>query len=261
MKIQWTGDAETAISRVPFFVRKRVRKRVEEEAIDSGASKVTIAHVRASQRKFLKNMEREVRGYGIATCFSAGGCPNQAAGDNDLVEKLEELVSGKNLKTFLKERVKGPLKMHHEFRITISDCPNACSRPQIVDIGIIGAQTPGVTDEPCSMCGACVEICPDSAIELDNGSPVIDDAACLKCGLCIRECPTGTLKTAKQGYRVLVGGKLGRHPQLGKELPGIHTSAEVLEIVDRCIRYFMDNNIKGERFGVILKRTGWESMS
>jgi F0F1-type ATP synthase membrane subunit b/b' len=30
--MKWTKDAEEALSKVPFFVRKRVRKRVEEEA-------------------------------------------------------------------------------------------------------------------------------------------------------------------------------------------------------------------------------------
>ena len=30
--MKWTSQAEEAISKVPFFVRRRVRKRVEEEA-------------------------------------------------------------------------------------------------------------------------------------------------------------------------------------------------------------------------------------
>ena len=28
------------------------------------------------------------------------------------------------------------LKFHHEFRVTVADCPNSCSQPQIKDIGI-----------------------------------------------------------------------------------------------------------------------------
>jgi len=30
--VNWTDEAKQALSRVPFFVRKRVKKRVEEEA-------------------------------------------------------------------------------------------------------------------------------------------------------------------------------------------------------------------------------------
>ena len=55
--MKWTEEAEQAISRVPFFVRRRVRKRVEEEAQQSGSQIVTIEHVRDCQKKFLKNMD------------------------------------------------------------------------------------------------------------------------------------------------------------------------------------------------------------
>ncbi|MFC1885383.1 PCP reductase family protein [Thermodesulfobacteriota bacterium] len=44
--MKWTDEAEKAVSRVPFFVRKRVRKRVEEEARSSGDRKVRMEHVR-----------------------------------------------------------------------------------------------------------------------------------------------------------------------------------------------------------------------
>ncbi len=259
--MQWTKEADKAISRVPFFVRKRVRKRVEEEARGSGAKEVRMGHVRSSQQKFFRNMDSEIRGYRIETCFGPGGCPNQAVGDNDLAECLEKLVSGKNLREFLKEKVRGPLKMHHEFCIVISDCPNACSRPQITDIGIIGAWLPRVTDETCSDCGMCLEACKEGAILLAENAPVINHDKCLMCGQCINACPTGTIKGPERGYRLLVGGKLGRHPQLGKELPGIYSPDDVLKIVDHCLRHFTEYNEKGERFGQILNRTGCEVLS
>lgn len=258
--MQWTKEADKAISRVPFFVRKRVRKRVEEEARSAGAKEVLLDHVRSSQQKFLENMESEVRGYRIENCFSPGGCPNRAVEDNDLVNRLEKLASGKNLKAFLKKKVSGPLKIHHEFRMVVSDCPNACSRPQIVDVGIIGAWKPRVTDETCSDCGACLESCKEGAITLAESVPIIDEDRCLFCGQCIQACPTGTISGADRGYRVLLGGKLGRHPQLGKELPGIYSQNEVLGIVDRSLNHFMEYNEKGERFGEILNRTGVEAI-
>ena len=33
--MEWTSEAEAALKRVPFFVRKRVRARVEQEAHDA----------------------------------------------------------------------------------------------------------------------------------------------------------------------------------------------------------------------------------
>jgi dissimilatory sulfite reductase (desulfoviridin) alpha/beta subunit len=256
--MNWTQEAEKSISRVPFFVRKRVRKRVEEEAQRVGAEEVRLEHVFAAQNKFVNQMEKEVRGYQIESCFGASGCPNRAAESEELLADLEKLVASKNLKAFQKERVQGSLKLHHEFRISLSECPNACSRPQIVDVGIIGAMKPGITEAPCSRCDACVETCREEAITSGDQAdvPSIDLNRCLSCGQCIKACPTGTLEEGERGYRILVGGKLGRHPQLGQELPGIYSRSQVMEIVDRCLSHFMAHYRPGERFGEILNRTG-----
>ncbi len=254
--MKWTKEADEAMGKVPFFVRKRVRKRVEEEAARCGANEVSLGHVKTCQRRFLNRMENEVQGYQVEACFGPSGCPNRAVHYDNLVKKIEESLSRRNLKSFLKGKVNGPLKMHHEFRITISDCPNACSRPQISDLGVIGARRPRVSDEPCSQCGACVEICREEAITLQEGRPILNLSRCLSCGQCIAACPTGTLEEEKKGFRILVGGKLGRHPRLAEELPGIHSYDETLQIIDRCLDHYQRYCTKGERFGEILERTG-----
>lgn len=261
--MKWTQQAEEAVSRVPFFVRKKVKKKVEEEAARRDAAEVTLEHVQACQKRFLGNMEDEVKGYQVETCFGPGGCPNRAACDDSMARKLEEMLAHKNLKAFLKERVKGPLKMHHEFRISISDCPNACSRPQIADVGLLGARRPMVSEEPCSRCGSCIEICAENAVSLpeDAEAPVMSPAKCLSCGQCIKVCPSGALQEAERGYRILVGGKLGRHPRLGIELGGIYSADEVLLMVERCVEHYMKHNTSGERFGEILDRTGMDEFS
>jgi anaerobic sulfite reductase subunit C len=252
--MEWTKEAEEAVSRVPFFVRKRVKKRVEDEATRSGAKEATLQHVRTCQQRFLNRMEEEVKGYRVETCFGPGGCPNRAVISDGFPWTLETVVSRRDLRSFLKERVKGPLKMHHEFRISVSDCPNACSRPQIVDIGLIGACVPEVTEEPCSECGTCMEACKENAITVQNDQPSIDESNCLFCGQCAAVCPTGTLKEGKKGYRVLVGGKLGRHPRLAEEVPGIFSRDEALHIVEKCLNLYKERSVRGERLGEILER-------
>ena len=170
--MNWSDEAKQAISRVPFFVRKMVKKRVEQEAAEAGARTVEMAHVDASKKRFMDRMEDEVKGYRVETCFGSGGCPNAAVDAGDLVDNIEKALSEAELRSFLKEKVDGPLKIHHDFRVSVSNCPNACSRPQIADIGIIGAKTPAVDPEKeCSRCEGCVEACPDGAVSLDVDGP------------------------------------------------------------------------------------------
>ena len=147
--------------------------------------------------------------------------------------------------------------------MTFADCPNACSQPQIKDIGIIGACSPEVTEEACTRCEACVDACKEDAITLapEADCPQIDYAKCLNCGKCMQVCPTGTIVEGKKGYRVQLGGKLGRHPRLAKELPGIYSEQQVLEIVKDCLKFYKQTSKGGERFGQILKTSDFDEIA
>lgn len=258
--MKWSSDAEAAVVKVPFFVRKRVRQRVEEEASRCNAAMVTLEHVETCRNRFLNKMEDEVKRYRVEACFGSGGCPNRAVADDQLLQQLETLAASKHLREFLQSRVGVKLKLHHEFQIVLADCPNACSRPQIADIGLIGACQPAVSDVECSHCGACVDACRERAITLDEATqyPEIDATKCLSCGKCSAVCPTGTLARGTRGYRVQVGGKLGRHPQLGRELPGIFSREEVLQLTDAAIDFYTSESLQGERFGEVLNGAGYE---
>jgi anaerobic sulfite reductase subunit C len=259
--MKWTAEAENAIKKVPFFARKRVRSRVEKEAEGEGKPLITIAEVKVTQARFLSRMETDIKGYQIETCFGAGGCPNRANAGDGLMQNLEALLAEENLLEFLKKEVKGGLKYHHEFRITLADCPNACSQPQIKDIGIIGACVPEITQSPCSQCEACVEACREQAISLETGSPVIQFERCLSCGQCIQVCPTETLGAGSWGYRVLLGGKLGRHPRLARELSGVFSEDAVLSIVKDCLSFYRLHSRGGERFAEIFTEQAFEETS
>jgi anaerobic sulfite reductase subunit C len=257
--MKWSREAEAAIARIPFFVRGRVKKRVEQEAVRQGAYTVEMAQVVSCRDRFLNDMSSEVKGYQLETCFGSAGCPNRVAGDSDLAAKLEHVLAGQDLKAFLLDRVEGPLKMHHEFRITIADCPNACSRPQISDLGIICVRKPVVSAEPCTRCLSCVHVCAEGAVSLaeDAMSPAIDPARCLLCGQCVKACASGTLAAGLDGYLLLLGGKLGRHPQLARQLDRVRSEEEILAAAAKCLYHYKANNQKGERFGEILNRTGY----
>jgi len=255
--MKWTLEAENAIKKIPFFVRKRVKARVEKEALADGKNLVTLAEVKTTQARFLSGMQSEIKGYQLDTCFGQGGCPNRANEGDHLLQKIEALFEKEDLLAFLKQEVKGDLKFHHEFRISLADCPNACSQPQIKDIGIIGAVIPAITREACSLCEACVDACKEDAISLDriNEIPMIDLDVCLECGQCEKVCPTGTIVAGSRGFRVQLGGKLGRHPKLAKELPGIYNEGEVLKIVKDCIDFYKKNSKNGKRFAEIFQNS------
>jgi len=251
--MKWSEEAEEAIKRVPFFVRKRVRARVEEEIKREGKKSVSLGDLREAQRRFLSGMSDEVKGYRIETCFGSAGCPNRAMDSEELTEKVETCLQRAELRKLLEERVPGTLKPHHEFRVAVADCPNACSQPQIRDVGIIGACEPTVTGESCSGCGSCVETCIEGAVVVKEQGPLIDGERCLRCGTCIEACPTATLAAGSKGFRVLLGGKLGRHPRLAREMDGLFTDQEVVKILERCLDFYRERSLHGERFAEILK--------
>jgi dissimilatory sulfite reductase (desulfoviridin) alpha/beta subunit len=261
--MEWTPEAKAALQKVPFFVRKRVRVRVEEEATDGGKERVTLLDVKTTQARYLSGTHADIKGYQIETCFGPSGCPNRAVVSDQLLERVEAVIKTADLLSFLKSRVRGDLKFHHEFRVGLADCPNACSQPQIRDVGIIGAAVPETTTEACSQCERCVASCPEKAITLaaETRPPGIDTGRCLNCGQCIRVCPTGTIAEAWSGFRVQLGGRLGRHPRLARELPGIFSEDQVIEILQDCLKFFKERSLHGERFSQLLQERDFEEFS
>ncbi len=218
-------------------------------------SKDEIKKVKKIQSRFLSGMDSEIKGYRIEACAGRRGCPNLANESASLLKQIEDLLAQKDLIGFLRRNVKGSLKFHHEFRVALADCPNSCSQPQIKDIGIIGAVIPVITEESCALCEECVAVCKDKAIRISSlkARPEINTDLCLMCGLCVRACPTGAISEGERGFRVQIGGKLGRRPRLARELPGIYNEAGVLNIINRCIDYYLTHSKHGQRFAEIIE--------
>ncbi len=194
--------------------------------------------------------------FGLKFCRSPK-CPHAVATD-DLAPDLEKIIQDSGWPEFLIQR-QSPIRHHHQFRAAVSACPNGCSQPHIADFGLIGAAHIEVDTGSCSACGLCVGACAEKALRLEPGI-VLDRALCLGCASCARVCPTGSLAIGQKGYRVLLGGKLGRHPRLAHEL-GFLSQAAALAVLRNTLHMFMANYSPGLRLADLVTRMGQENFN
>jgi dissimilatory sulfite reductase (desulfoviridin) alpha/beta subunit len=249
--MEWNSEAKKELSKVPFFVRKRVKLKVEDFAKESNSQIVEPFHLAEAKNRFLNNMEKEIKGYSLEACFGEKNCKNAIKASPDFLNKIEKLLLKKDILSFLKKNSKDKIKFHQEFKVSVSFCPNSCSRPQIADIGLISASKPVLTEEPCIKCMSCIKGCMEKAVFFKNGDLVIDYDKCLFCSDCIKKCPTKTIIEEKKGFRVLAGGKLGRHPGLGKDLGEIYSESEVLKIIGSAVDFMKAQKNGAKRFSDI----------
>ncbi len=53
---------------------------------------------------------------------------------------------------------------------------------------------PIIDQDKCMACGACVTICPLSALSIEGELLVVNEASCKACGMCMPVCPTGAIQ-------------------------------------------------------------------
>lgn len=59
---------------------------------------------------------------------------------------------------------------------------------------------------------------------------------------------------------ILIGGTFGRNKVIGKELQGLYSVPEALDIIERGIEYYLANGKEGERFYQMVDRIGFEEV-
>lgn len=198
--------------------------------------------------------EQTIGPFKIRRCFER--CPN-AVIDTAYAEKVLSSVlrDGDYVRKF-RAGISGAKPMPHQmFHIAIAGCPNSCTQPQVKDFGVQGQAVPHIGSD-CILCGGCVTACPDGLVELTQDAPIIDTAECLNCERCVRACPSKTLTTLRKGYRVLVGGKLGRRPLLGKVLYPLTDDKGLADSFKASLDFYLQERRSGERFGGLVQRAG-----
>ncbi len=265
-KLTWEKDAEKALQKVPFFVRTLVRRKVEERVKKQNRNRVTLADFQEAEARFqsvmggkseseLKRMMPVPNRAGVEmvlveTCHNKlSNCPNPLIDTEVWKKAVEDWARKKGISEKLRSRVRGDTIYHYQkFHVSISGCPNACSRPQIAEAGMTGFVKPRVEREACNSCGICVEVCPDRAITVNHNPPVFALNKCLGCVKCRDICPESCIKLSAAGVRVMMAGKLGRRPHLAEVIAEAQTPEQLVEILDRALQDYLANGRAEERF-------------
>lgn len=209
----------------------------------------------------------------IETCRS---CHNACVDVRSLAARFEQVAGEMDFSNRLRTRLPAAVHHHHAFRVAISGCPNSCSQPQIKDFGAQGRATPHRGEGDCIKCLACVAACREDAVTVGPvpsvGSvgpghggagtvgPSINFDACVQCGACARACPTGALEIGESGFVLMAGGKLGRRPQLAREIAGMAGEAQAVETFRLALELYLARGRGEERFGDVLNREGYGNL-
>ncbi|OGV70580.1 MAG: hypothetical protein A3K19_06620 [Lentisphaerae bacterium RIFOXYB12_FULL_65_16] len=262
----WMPDAEKALSRVPAWVRHRAARKVEKRVLEQGRHQVTLADVEEAEKRFRAMLAGKspaeiqqtipqdntpaAQVLVVETCHGAASdCPNLLADVEAWGRAIEEWATRERASERLRARIDGDQVLyHHKFRISVAGCPNACSRPQIADVGLIACVKPTVASSDCTACGVCARACPDRAITVADAPPAFARELCLGCSRCRDACPKHCIGLSQPEIRVVMGGKLGRHPRLGQVVGQAPNLDAVLGVLNDVITTYSRRDVPNQRF-------------
>ncbi|MCX7923533.1 MAG: 4Fe-4S binding protein [Clostridia bacterium] len=196
-------------------------------------------------------MEPAACGPAVRTITACQGCTVCKSGLIDTTELAGEIDE----KYYAK-----PLP--HKFKIGITGCRNNCLKAEENDIGIKGGMKPQWSEDKCTFCGLCQNVCRAKAITVEKQEKKLtfDESKCEMCGRCVKICPTKAW-TGESGFVVYVGGLFGNRIQIGKQLiPIVFTKEQLFKVVEAAMEFFNKHGKPKERFGDTLKRVGWKKL-
>lgn len=247
--MEWTNEAELRIRKAPFFIRSMARRKAEEVAKDRGKIMVDVEDIETAkgsrELEDLSTMDLSIDGIksskflDIDLCGGVKGCPLTLFNDEEVARVFYRVIQNENLELFMEKALEGPVLFHNKFKMAISGCPNSCSQPQIKDISIVGYHIPKIERGRCVGCKQCVSSCSDRMITVAD-EPNIDVEGCIHCGRCIQACPTGSIEMFQKGYRIYMGGRLGRKPHLAKPIADVEDIDELENILRNLIVFYKE---------------------
>jgi dissimilatory sulfite reductase (desulfoviridin) alpha/beta subunit len=164
-----------------------------------------------------------------------GACPFALVRDSSFARQVGLAVRGSMWWQRFGQGNGKALPHHLHLRVALAACPNACTMPQIRDIGLIVTTTPQAIRSECDGCGCCERACREKAITIHEGRADFHKDRCLGCGQCVDKCPNGAIESGSARVRVLVGGRMGRHPRWALDLCEVDLTS-----AGEVVRAFLD---------------------
>jgi ferredoxin len=207
--MEWDKEASSRLEKIPVFVRRMARSKIEKRASEKGKSIVTLEDVEDAKSSFMgtgsvksdkgvinanpfsldskagedkyeilkRSKEYEVEDgypamYNIEICRGEDvECPFLIAGIKGLRQKMKDRLREIEFSKKLISRIDGKILPHQRLKIAIASCPNCCSMPQIRDFGVHVRATVSVDDDfECNGCGNCLRACKEGAIRITGMS-------------------------------------------------------------------------------------------
>jgi anaerobic sulfite reductase subunit C len=264
-RLAWDKDAEEAMKRAPFFVRSLARRKVEERVAAAGRDRVSLADVQEAEARFkavrggrsdqeLAQVMPQKNKPGVPmvvleSCRAQlAQCTNTLLDTGPWRQVIKEWLRAADINERLRQRVpEDRVLFHHKLKIAMAGCPNGCSRPQIADLALVGSVRPVFDKDLCTGCGACAEVCPDDAIELQEVA-IHDPTRCLGCLNCSRACAEEAITLGPPFARLYLGGKLGRHPRLALPAGQAEKPAEAVEVFSQAVERYLKEAPPSMRF-------------
>ena len=205
-------------------------------------------------------IEINERTYELQTCRGfEGKCSFSLVKDTELTERIQNLID--NISSPQADISKKPYcSSHKRIKIALAACPNACTMPQIKDFSINARLFPNEVTTDCNGCANCESACREQAISVTNNKAKISEEHCLGCGMCIKACPSSAITHQEPVFKILIGGRMGRHPKWAEEICTVHAD-KVCDTLNSFINKVVPELSPGERISELVNRLSLEKIN